>query len=310
MFLGSQPCRIATSSMKLQPMLTRQPSNKLLIRLRLRPTQLVVEMNNGGDNAEFLTQFDQQTKKRDRINPPRNRNPNPVSSPQQFLPPDMPQYALHQFMHGNMVHRQQSGGSDCVRSAPLRLRYHSENVVPPLQTSRLLLRPLELADAQQAQLLFPHWEIVRYLSKTVPWPYPPDGAYTYYRKAALPAMERGDEWHWTLRLKTEPDRMIGGIALIKRGNINRGFWLGLPWHGQGYMTEACDAVTDYWFNTLKFPLLRAPKAIANTASRRISEKSGMRMVATEEHDYVSGRLPAEIWEITAEEWNTRRTRKH
>ncbi len=169
---------------------------------------------------------------------------------------------------------------------------------------------MELADAQQAQLLFPHWEIVRYLSKTVPWPYPPDGAYTYYRKAALPAMERGDEWHWTLRLKTEPDRMIGGIALIKRGNINRGFWLGLPWHGQGYMTEACDAVTDYWFNTLKFPLLRAPKAIANTASRRISEKSGMRMVATEEHDYVSGRLPAEIWEITAEEWNTRRTRKH
>jgi RimJ/RimL family protein N-acetyltransferase len=187
------------------------------------------------------------------------------------------------------------------------LRYHFENVIPHLQTSRLLLRPLELADAPQAQLLFPHWEIVRYLSKVVPWPYPPDGAYTYYRDAALPAMDRGDAWHWTLRLKTEPTQLIGSIALLKGEHINRGFWLGLPWHRQGLMTEACEAVTDFWFNTLKFPVLRAPKAVANSASRRISEKSGMRLVAREEHEYVYGRLPAEIWEITAEEWNARGT---
>jgi RimJ/RimL family protein N-acetyltransferase len=57
---------------------------------------------------------------------------------------------------------------------------------------------------------------------------------------------------------------------------------------------------------LKFPVLRAPKAIANQASRRISESQGMRIVATEERDFVSGRLPAEIWEITAEEWHARR----
>jgi len=109
------------------------------------------------------------------------------------------------------------------------LGYHLEKVIPQLQTSRLFLHPLGLADAQQAQLLFPHWEIVRYLSNTVPWPYPPDGAYTFYRDAVLPAMDRGDEWHWTLRLKTEPDQLIGGVALRKGENINRGFWLGLPW---------------------------------------------------------------------------------
>jgi RimJ/RimL family protein N-acetyltransferase len=91
-----------------------------------------------------------------------------------------------------------------------------------------------------------------------------------------------------------------------KGDENRGFWIGLPWHGRGLMTEASDAVTDFWFNTLKYPLLRVPKAIANTASRRISEKQGMRVVATVERDYVSGRLPAEIWEITAEEWARRR----
>jgi RimJ/RimL family protein N-acetyltransferase len=72
------------------------------------------------------------------------------------------------------------------------------------------------------------------------------------------------------------------------------------------MTEACDAVTDYWFEVLKFPVLRVPKAIANAASRRISEKQGMRVIATEDRDYVSGRLPSEVWEITAEEWRRRR----
>lgn len=183
-------------------------------------------------------------------------------------------------------------------------------MISDLQTPRLFLRPLELGDAQQAQLLFPHWDVVRYLSTAVPWPYPPDGAHTFYRDVALPAMNRGDEWHWTLRLKTEPDRRIGSIALMKAANNDRGFWLGLPWHGRGLMTEACEAVTNYWFNTLKFPVLRAPKAVANTASRRISEKSGMRMIASEERDYVSGKLPTEIWEITAEEWNARGTRKY
>ena len=175
-------------------------------------------------------------------------------------------------------------------------------MVPPLQTSRLLLRPLELADAPQTQLLFPRWEIVRYLAKTVPWPYPPDGAHSYYRDVALPAMEREEQWHWTLRLKTEPERLIGSISLIKNGPINRGFWLGLPWHGQGLMTEAVIAVNDYWFDTLGFETLRAPKAVANSGSRRLSEKTGMRIIATEERDYVSGRWMSEIWEITGEEW--------
>ena len=86
-------------------------------------------------------------------------------------------------------------------------------------------------------------------------------------------------------------RIIGGISL-NIGDDNRGFWLGKPWRGQGLMTEACDKVTDYWFVTLRFPVLRVAKAVANTASRRISEKQGMRVVAIGERDYVSGRLPA------------------
>lgn len=182
-------------------------------------------------------------------------------------------------------------------------------MTPPLETPRLWLRPLQLADAEQAQLLFPQWEVVRYLANQVPWPFPSDGVYTYYRDVALPAMERGDAWHWTLRLKTDPDRLIGAVSLMKGAEINRGFWLGAPWHGQGLISEAVAAVTDYWFEVLGFPLLRVPKAAANIASRRISERQGMRLVATKEGDYVSGRLLTGVWELTAEEWLARKERQ-
>jgi RimJ/RimL family protein N-acetyltransferase len=72
------------------------------------------------------------------------------------------------------------------------------------------------------------------------------------------------------------------------------------------MSEACGVVTDYWFETLGYPLLRVPKAAANIASRRISERQGMRLVATEQREYVSGRLLTEVWEITSEEWRARK----
>jgi ribosomal-protein-alanine N-acetyltransferase len=178
-------------------------------------------------------------------------------------------------------------------------------MIHELQTERLLLRPLELADAAQTQVLFPHWEIVRYLANTVPWPYPTDGAFRYYQDVALPAMQRGDQWHWTLRLKSAPERMIGCISLMKGEKDNRGFWMGLPWQGQGLMSEAVEVVTDYWFTVLKFQVLRAPKAIVNETSRRISRKNGMRVIATEEREFVAGKLLSEIWEITNEQWKAR-----
>ena len=147
-------------------------------------------------------------------------------------------------------------------------------MTPTLQTPRLILRPLELADATKTQVLFPHWEIVRYLRKIVPWPYPHDGAHTDYREAVLPAVARGIKGPGRFGLKSSPDQLIGAISLFRSETDNRGFWLGLPWHKQGLMTEACDAVTDYWFEVLKFPVLRVPKAIANTGSRLFRKNRG------------------------------------
>jgi RimJ/RimL family protein N-acetyltransferase len=179
-------------------------------------------------------------------------------------------------------------------------------MTPTLETDRLLLRSLQLEDAKQTQLLFPQWEVVQHLNARVPWPYPPDGVQNFYRDVVLPAVERGDEWAWTLRLRSSPDEIIGALSLTRSEHDNRGFWLAPAFHGRGLMTETVIAANNFWFDTLGFTHLRVPKAVANTASRRISEKTGMRVIATEDRDFVCGCLPAEIWEITADEWRAHR----
>jgi RimJ/RimL family protein N-acetyltransferase len=174
------------------------------------------------------------------------------------------------------------------------------------ETERLILRPLQLADAAQIQQIFPRWDVVRYLLNRVPWPYPADGALSYVRDIALPAIAREDQWMWTLRMKQAPEQLIGGVDLRRGDDDNRGFWIGEKWQRQGLMSEACAWVNDYWFDALGFWRMRVAKAADNLASRRISEKQGMRLVGAVEKDFVCGRLPSEIWEITAEEWRSRK----
>ncbi len=175
-------------------------------------------------------------------------------------------------------------------------------MVPVGETKRLILRPLAIEDAAQIQKLFPRWEVVRYLRDVVPWPYPANGAVEFIREVALPHMASSEAWNWTLRLKSEPEQIIGNLHLRKGDRDHRGFWMVPSWQGQGLMSEACAWANDFWFETLGFPVLRVSKAAENRASRRISQKQGMRLVSVEEKDYVCGTLSSEIWEVTAEEW--------
>ena len=182
------------------------------------------------------------------------------------------------------------------------------HAVPPLQTPRLILEPLALADAAQIQALFPDIEVVRFMGTAIPWPYPPDGALAFIRDIALPAMVRGEQWHWTLRLRDQPDRIIGCLSLrATHTEGNRGFWLAPAFRRRGLMSEAVEAATAFWFDVLGFKTLRVHKAIENVGSRRISERSGMHVVDTFARDYVGGRFLSEAWEISAAEWRRRRS---
>nr|WP_239646758.1 GNAT family N-acetyltransferase [Pseudomonas syringae] len=61
-------------------------------------------------------------------------------------------------------------------------------LTPTLHTPRLLLLPLQLEDAPAMQSLFNHWEVVRYLTHHMPWPYPEGEALRYLRHDAGTAM--------------------------------------------------------------------------------------------------------------------------
>ena len=104
----------------------------------------------------------------------------------------------------------------------------------------------------------------------------------------MPDAAKGIAWFWTIRNREEPDNLMGLICLNDEEDNNRGFWLAPEYQGQGFMREASIAATDYWFNVLNKPVLRAFKAAVNSRSQRISINSGMRLVKTVKKEYVSG----------------------
>jgi ribosomal-protein-alanine N-acetyltransferase len=93
-------------------------------------------------------------------------------------------------------------------------------------------------------------------------------------------MERGEAWHWTIRLKSAPDAIIGGIELMSEPHNNRGFRIDPAWQRQGLMTEAVEVVADVWFNAPKFEVLRRPRRLRTShrgeSRRRVRARRGNR----------------------------------
>src|SRR5690349_13153207 len=119
-----------------------------------------------------------------------------------------------------------------------------------LDTARLRLRPLEYSDALRIQALFDSPNVLRYMNAAIPWPYPEDGAMQHLR-AVLPRMEAGEEYYWAIGLRESDEGLIGVIGLTPASDEDhRGFWLGEPYWGQGYMREAVRAVNDCAFDEL------------------------------------------------------------
>jgi len=79
-------------------------------------------------------------------------------------------------------------------------------------------------------------------------------------------------------VRAQDDTLIGAISLVI-GQQNRhaelGYWVGKPYWGNGYCTEAAQAVVDYGFQALDLHRIYARHMARNPASGRVMIKAGM-----------------------------------
>ena len=175
--------------------------------------------------------------------------------------------------------------------------------LPTFETSRLILKAPTLNDAPNYQKYFADYDVVKYLSSIIPWPYPENGAQEYLEKVVIP-QQGNKRWSWGIFLKSNPKELIGCIDLFERKERgNRGFWLAKKFWNQGIMTEAVAPITDYAFLQLGFETLIFENAVGNIASRKIKEKTGAKFLGLINSDHVdTSEKINEQWELSRKDW--------
>ena len=150
------------------------------------------------------------------------------------------------------------------------------NEVPTLRTDRLVLRPFVRADIPALVPLIGAREVAA-TTLRIPHPYSASDAEVLFAR-----IETGDEVRWAITL--QPDgTLIGGIGLRLERDHNRaelGYWLGVPYWGNGYATEAARAALRYGFGVLGLHRIQASHFSNNPASGTVLRKIGMKHEGT------------------------------
>lgn len=146
---------------------------------------------------------------------------------------------------------------------------------PELRTERLLLRPFRADDAADVERLAGEREIA-VNTATIPHPYP-EGAAAEWIAIQARRQREGEEVAFAV-VERESGRLVGamGLRLIhphRRAEL--GYWIGKPYWGRGYATEAARAVLRYGFETLGLNRIHATHFTRNPASGRVMQKIGM-----------------------------------
>lgn len=145
---------------------------------------------------------------------------------------------------------------------------------PTLYTERLVLRPFSLGDVPAIVALAGDWDIaVNTLS--VPHPYTEDHAMQWIR-------QQSDQWNngqaVTFAIAHPDQRLFGSIGLgfVPSFHLAElGYWVGKPYWGKGYATEAARAVVNFGFAKLSLHRIQATHFGNNDASGRVMQKIGM-----------------------------------
>jgi RimJ/RimL family protein N-acetyltransferase len=145
-------------------------------------------------------------------------------------------------------------------------------VPPTLETARLKLRPYGECDIPELLPLIGTREVAA-TTLRIPHPYTEQDARGFFAMAQEP----GKLW---LAITLRADgRQIGGIGLRideQHQHAELGYWLGVPYWGQGYATEAAREMLRYGFEDLGMHRIFASHFKHNPGSGRILTKLGMK----------------------------------
>ncbi|MFB2934611.1 GNAT family N-acetyltransferase [Aerosakkonemataceae cyanobacterium BLCC-F154] len=156
------------------------------------------------------------------------------------------------------------------------MNLNQEKQQPTIHTERLILRPFMLSDAPEVQRLASDRAIAA-VTLTIPHPYE-DGMAEDWIKTHSKAFVEGKEVVFAITFP-ETNILCGAIGLLINREHNRaelGYWIGQPFWGNGYCTEAALAIVKYGFESLGLHRIHSSHFSSNPASGRVMQKIGMR----------------------------------
>jgi ribosomal-protein-alanine N-acetyltransferase len=150
-----------------------------------------------------------------------------------------------------------------------------------IRTQRLVLRPPALADAARVSLLAGNFDVAS-MTGTIPHPYSEQMAAEWIGGAL-------DGEEGVVFMIERPEGLIGctGYRAFGDDHAELGYWIGRPYWGQGYATEAVGALIAHAFDTDGFDYLLAGHFADNPASARVIRKLGFVAQGDEVRDCVA-----------------------
>ena len=150
---------------------------------------------------------------------------------------------------------------------------------PTLDTERLRLRELAAADIPEIVALLAEPAIAE-MTLNIPHPYhEPDAV--YWLNSAYQGFQNNEQYVFAVEQRAT-GAFMGGIGLTLLPRFDRaevGYWLGRPFWGQGFATEALRALLHFGFDALALHKIVATHLAKNPASGRVMQKAGMRWEA-------------------------------
>ena len=146
---------------------------------------------------------------------------------------------------------------------------------PTLQTDRLILRPFTLEDAPEVQRLAGDRAVAASLGD-MPHPYE-DGVAEEWISAHPQLFDEGKAAQFAI-IRRDDNELLGTVSLTIAAQASQaelGYWLGVPYWGNGYCTEAAAEVLRYGFEALELNRIHACHFGSNPASGRVMQKLGM-----------------------------------